>query len=195
MILYIIRDQRFFGQESGWLCAPRSIVRAVSSLLLPAQAASYGLRAEKRSSNRKVSSYGFKTHRHHQMWGENGTIYLVTSLRAVNNEQSILKICFSFLLKEQVFCFLWLFLKSQCYQDMARYVWWNLPGQCSLPTWALPIWGLFSQKGKKPLSTSSTLFSVLRMLITQGSCSFIWLKILQPITTATFLENHHWITK
>lgn len=101
----MIREQRFFHQEFGSLCASCSFIRTVSSLLLPAHITYCGLRGKRDSINRKISSYGFKTHRHHQMWRENGTIYLVTSLRAVSNEQSTLKTCFFLLAKRTGFYF------------------------------------------------------------------------------------------
>lgn len=100
-----------------------------------------------------------------------------------SNKQSTLKICFSetFLLKEQLFIFL--FLKSQYYQNMAHYVQWNLPDQCSLPTLPLPTQILFSQKEKKLLSASSILFSVLQKA---GDSEVLFLYLAEDL-----IASHH----
>lgn len=169
-----------------WILLPHAALSGQSPVASPCPCYLLWAKGKQEFINRKISSYGFKTHRHHQMWGENGTIYLVTSLRAVSNEQSTLKICFFLFAKKTAFYSLWLFLRSQCYQNMAHYVQGSLPDQCSLPTWPFPTQLLFSQKGKNPLNASSILFSIPPKAHYSGSCSFTWLKILKPTTTVTF---------
>lgn len=45
-----------------------------------------------------------------------------TSLWTVSNEWSTLKVCFFLFAERAGIDFLWLFLKSQCYQNTAHYV-------------------------------------------------------------------------
>lgn len=170
------------------LC-PCSFIRTVSSLLRPAHITYYGPRGKQDSIHRKISSYGFKTHRHHQMRGENGTIYLVTSLRAVSNEQSTLKICFffSFLLKEQVFYIFMSVSKKPMLSECGTLCTGESTWSAFASHMTIPYTTAIFPKRKRSLWMQVLFCSQsLQKLITQGSCSFTWLKILQPITTVTF---------
>lgn len=100
------------------------------------------------------------------------------------------KICFSFCWTG--FHFLWSFLKFLCHQNMAHYVQWNLPEQCSHSMLMFLTQILSSQKGKS-LWLQTLFCSQSFRKLSQGSYSFIRLKILQPTITVIFQENHHWI--
>lgn len=160
IVLHITMDKkRFFHQEFGWHCTPCSINRTVYSLLLSAHIIYHGLRRKMYSINSKKSRYGFKTHRHQQIWEKMGLFESLLWLRAVSNELSMyFKNLFIF---AERFDFLWLFPKILCYQNMAHYIQWNLHEQCTLSMLILPTQILSSSKGKKPLTSSFIMFSVL----------------------------------
>ena len=149
----------------------------------------YGLGRKKDPITSKISSYGFKTHRHHQIGGKMGSFYLTFLwLWAVSNGQSTLKICFClcfffFSLKEQVLIFVCLFLKSQYYQNVAHYVTMKSTWRVPFSVWTSPTQIVLSQKGKKPLSSSSILFSVLQKAAYTG---VLCLYLAEDITA-----NHH----
>lgn len=140
------------------LC-PLSMIRTVSRLLLPARMTHRGPRREKGSVNIQINSFGFRAHRHRQIWGENGTL-LSSHFSDCEQKGWTKKLLFLFGWKGRFwFFFFWLLLKadikgawhttcSELYLNSAPF-----PHECSYASTIFP-------KGEKALKCK--LCSLLR---------------------------------